>query len=561
MTAPTLPAARERAGGEGELAKPAADGLVVPSHHDPVVRGASTLLGGPVGRHARLGDRRLWTPLRVLLALTILTSTLGWMQKAPCRTHPYVNEYQYTRLCYTDVFALYFAEGLTDGKRPYLDEPVEYPVVIGGLMQAASWTVHHLYPGDPRTVADGRGGERSVDRRPAAFYDVTAILLAGFALVVTATTAVLAGRRRIWDAAMVALAPGLFLHATTNWDLAAVALAGLGLVAWARRQPVRAGVLLGLATATKLYPVLFLVPLLLLCLRAGRLRPWLHTAGTTIGTILVVYLPLYLASPTYAEVGGNSTQVTPSAWSVLTGGGGATGFLRALAPHQSAGDLVGHNAVLRFVELNTTRPADWDSLWYALQRITGHSLDANLAAGAAPRLLNVAVAVCFLFALGAISLLALVARRRPRLPQLLFLSLVAFLLTNKVFSPQYVLWLIPLAVLARPSWRAFLAWQATEAVLLFFRFYFFVGNDKPGQGVPVSWFLASVLLRDAALLVYAGLVVRDILRPERDVVRAGGVDDPAGGILDGAPDRLAPAAMGGALALLRPPRQVYAEPG
>jgi hypothetical protein len=32
-------------------------------------------------------------------------------------------------------------------------------------------------------------------------------------------------------------------------------------------------------------------------------------------------------------------------------------------------------------------------------------------------------------------------------------------------------------------------------------------------------------------------VVRDVLRPERDVVRRDGVDDPAGGVLDGAPDR------------------------
>ena len=36
---------------------------------------------------------------------------------------------------------------------------------------------------------------------------------------------------------------------------------------------------------------------------------------------------------------------------------------------------------------------------------------------------------------------------------------------------------------------------------------------------------------------YVGvLVVRDILRPAHDPVRRGGVDDPAGGVLDGAAD-------------------------
>src|SRR5674536_306620 len=77
------------------------------------------------------------------------------------------------------------------------------------------------------------------------------------ALALVWSTALLAGRRR-WDAAMLALAPALVVHAMTNWDLAAAALAGLAMLAWARRRPVLAGVLLGLATATKLYPALFL---------------------------------------------------------------------------------------------------------------------------------------------------------------------------------------------------------------------------------------------------------------------------------------------------------------
>jgi hypothetical protein len=49
-----------------------------------------------------------------------------------------------------------------------------------------------------------------------------------------------------------------------------------------------------------------------------------------------------------------------------------------------------------------------------------------------------------------------------------------------------------------------------------------------------------VLLRDAALLVLMALVVRDVLRPDGDVVRTSwpGVDDPAGGVLDRAPDRV-----------------------
>jgi len=48
-----------------------------------------------------------------------------------------------------------------------------------------------------------------------------------------------------------------------------------------------------------------------------------------------------------------------------------------------------------------------------------------------------------------------------------------------------------------------------------------------------------VTLRDVAVVVLMGLVVRDVLRPDGDVVRTTwpGVDDPAGGVLDHAPDR------------------------
>ena len=73
-------------------------------------------------------------------------------------------------------------------------------------------------------------------------------------------------------ACTLALAPALVFPAFTNWDLAAAAFAALAFLAWSRRKPWLAGVLLGLGVTTKLYPVLFLVPLLALCLRAGRIR-------------------------------------------------------------------------------------------------------------------------------------------------------------------------------------------------------------------------------------------------------------------------------------------------
>ena len=552
-----------------------APAAVLPSHDDPVVAGAAQAVGGPLGRHARLPPRR-WSPARWVVVLTLLASALGFWQKAPCRVHAWAEEYQYTRLCYTDVLALYYSERLDAGATPYLEHPVEYPVLIGGAMAVAAGLADGLavvQPGERVEAAErALGGadeptareaaQRELDAarvaaRARSFFDVTWLLLTVGAVVTAVTTVRLAGRERPWDGALVALAPALVLHATTNWDLLATALAGLGLLAWARRRPVLAGVLLGLGTATKLYPLLLLVPLVALCVRTGRTRTGLRTALVAAVTAAAVTLPVYLVSPSYAEVDGAFVRVAGSPLERLPGEGPAALLPRTTAPApDGSGSVEGVNAVYRFVQLNADRPADWDSLYFVLQR-AGDELDAPLGPllrgasrllvgapgedGGAPPRLDLVVAVGTLLVLAAVVALALRAPRRPRVAQLAFLTVAGFLLVNKVFSPQYVLWLVPLAVLARPRWGPFLAWQATEALVLFTRFYFFVSlpmgeGDQPSEGIPVGWFLAAVVVRDLALVALAAAVVRDVLRPERDVVRRSGVDDPAGGVLDGAAD-------------------------
>ena len=519
---------------------PDLDTPVLPSHEDPLVRATSTLVGGPVGRHARLGGRRWWTVWRVLVALTVLTCTLGWAQKAQCRdTRNWAQEhssgvYQYTRLCYSDVVALYGGEGLSAGRVPYLDHPVEYPVLIGAVMDL-SRRVATL--GDPARPVPGQQGARdshdsfTLDGRAALFYDVTLLLMALSMLAVVIFTGLTAGRRRSWDAALVALAPAAVIHLGTNWDMVAVALASGAIFLWSRSRPLAAGLVLGLAVAAKAYPLLFLLPIALLCLRAGRVRAFGRTLAGTLASLVGVYAAIWPFSPAFASQAGEDGRFAvlgPSAWQALTGPGGSFAAARAaLAPHHDGGA----NGLLRFVTLNRERPADFDSLWYGVQRLTGSDIPAGrLTLGVVGGLLLVG---------GGVAALALLAPRRPRLPQLLFLLIAGFLLTNKVFSPQYTLWLLPLAVLARPRWRAFLAWQASEVLLLVARFGFFINLGKDDKGAQYGWFVTTVLLRDAMILLLCALVVRDVLRPEHDAVRGPdgqGYDDPAGGVLDGAPD-------------------------
>ena len=415
----------------------------------------------------------------VLVIASLAGSALGFLNKAACRSGDW-NIYlkQFQAHCYTDIYPLYFGEGLSSGKVPYTGHPVEYPVMIGAAMQAAAWLVRPI--GDPYV----RGRE---------FFDVTVALLALFAVAGTLATAYLAGRSRRWTGLLVALAPGLILASFINWDLIAMGLVALGMAAWAARRLVLSGVLLGLAVATKFYPLVFFGPLLLLCLRAGRLRAFAVTTVSAAVAWLAVNLPVAL--------------IAPSGWA-------------------------------RFYTLNDTRPADWGSIWYFFE--TEHwPFVGALGVGS----LDAFSLVIFAAGCVLIGVLILAAPRRPRLPQAFFLVLAVFLLANKVWSPQYVIWLVPLVVLARPRLWSYLLWQAAEVGYFFaiWAYLITVAGIPPvpptDGGIGPGLYFAALLARFGTVALLCGLVVADILRPEMDVVRAAGEDDPAGGLLAGAPDR------------------------
>jgi len=458
----------------------------VPSWVDAVAAQASEAVGGPWGRHGVTGRQWFWTPLRVCLLFATCVLALAWAKQAPCASGDWSGSRQYTHLCYSDAVPLFGSYGLGDGALPYLDARVEYPVLTGALMALAAAGAR-LYAG----AVDSVGLLPDV---PAvqAFTVLTCLLLSVCALVLVRAVLGLSGRRP-WDAAMIGLSPVLLVHAFTNWDLLAIALATLGMLAWARSRPALAGALLGLGIAAKFYPVLLLGVLLVLCLRAGRLREWGTTVSATAVAWSAVNVPVALAAP------------DNWAW---------------------------------FFVFSEQRPANPESVWNMALHATGQRiLDGAVAAGETPTVLNTVVTICLLALSAGIAWLALAAPVRPRVAQLAFLLVAGFLLLNKVWSPQFSLWLLPLAVLARPRWRSLLLWQVTEVLVWVVTMLYYLGTDD--RGVEIEWFFFGVLLRDAAVLVLMALVVRDVLRPDGDVVRTSwpGVDDPAGGPLDRAPDR------------------------
>ena len=275
----------------------------------------------------------------------------------------------------------------------------------------------------------------------------------------------------------MAASPVLIFHAFTNFDALATACAAGAMLAWARRRPVLAGALIGIGVALKLYPLLLFVPLLILGLRTGRLREVGKTALAAVATWLVVNLPIMV--------------LFPRGWA-------------------------------EFFILNTRRGDDMDSLYNVVKSFTGWS-----GFDPAPRVLGAAVGAqrgvrqrCSCCVVVAIAYIGLTAQRRPRLAQLAFLVVAAFLLTNKVWSPQYSLWLVPLAALALPHRRILLAWMTIDALVWVPRMLFLYGEQN--MGLPEQWFTTTVLLRDVAVMALCALVIRQIYRPELDLVREPG---------------------------------------
>jgi len=433
----------------------------------------------PAGQRFQAGRLALLAgSTSALITASVLGCALALTNKWACRAGAW-NGYltQFQAHCYTDIYPLYFGEGLSAGKVPYVGHPVEYPVLIGGAMQLAAWLVH------PITNPFVRGRE---------FFDVTIVLLSVFFAAGVLATGYLAGRSRRWTALGVALAPAVILGAFVNWDLIAMGLAMLGMAAWAARRGVLAGVLIGLAVATKFYPVLFLGPLLLLCLRAGRMREFWVTAGSAAAAWLVVNVPVII--------------IAPAGWA-------------------------------RFYLLSETRSADWGSIWYFFETERWPFVDTTSVHS-----LNAISSLVFLAACVGLALLIMAAPRRPRVAQVFFLVLAVFLLSNKVWSPQYVVWLAPLVVLARPRFGGYALWQLAEVGYFFAIWAYLITVSVTGPaavgGIGTGLYFAALAARFLTVLLLCALVVRDILYPAGDVVRADGTDDPAGGVLAGAADRV-----------------------
>jgi uncharacterized membrane protein len=358
-------------------------------------------------------------------------------------------------LCHSDIRALYPLRGMDRDLFPYLHgelivredpgppartrlRPVgganEYPVLTGIVM----WL--------PSLVSDS----------PDTYLLASIVLLAPFGLA----TAWLLGRMTGRGALLWSASPILMLYAFHNWDLAVVAASIAGIWCWWRGRPVAAAVWFGIGGALKLYPLLFLAPLVLERLHDGDRRGAVRSAAAGAVTVALVNLPILLLSP--------------SGWAVA----------------------------YRF---QTLRIPNDDSLWGVV------SESVRLDQGAITTLSTITVAVALAAVTWETVRRARHDGRYPFLPACAAL-LAGFLLVGKVHSPQFALWLLPFFVLVRVR----LGWYALFVAgnLIMYASIFGVSVwSVHARDVLVTW---SVWVRAATFLA---LVIAFVRAPA--VARAG----------------------------------------
>lgn len=250
-------------------------------------------------------------------------------------------------------------------------------------------------------------------------------------------------RRRLY---VWAAAPVLVLYLGHNWDMLAVTLAMAAVLAAAHGREVPGAALAALGAAAKLFPVLLLPLLGIGALGRGRWRMAARLVAVALLAWGMVNLPVALLAPAnwreFYTFSGERSGTAASVWEILSVHG-----------------------------------------WWV------SSIPArNVASFAA-------------FAVGGAAIVALGWRRHGSRAWLLFTPLLAwFLLTNKVYSPQFDLWLYPFLVLtSRRLWP--IAWFAIGDVAAYFaEFWWFAGLEGAWPSATPTHIALAAAFRAASML-------------------------------------------------------------
>ena len=244
-------------------------------------------------------------------------------------------------------------------------------------------------------------------KSPASYFNVNIFFL----VLLFLATVIVVRKIRPEFAYLSVIAPAMIASLFINWDLWGIATMMLAIYWFDRKQYLHSALILSLSISTKFLPIFLLIPIAFILWRDTKLKELVKYVGVVAATWLAINAPFALT--------------TPTGW-------------------------------WRFFKLNLERGADWGSFWLALQQ-----LGINLTN------LNYLSILLLLIGLTSIAVFLFELKHTPTLASVAFIVMAAVMVASKVYSPQFVLWLTPLAVIAlinKEDLHAFWLWQATEVI-------------------------------------------------------------------------------------------------
>jgi uncharacterized membrane protein len=287
------------------------------------------------------------------------------------------------------------------------------------------------------------------------YYRVNQIFLALLFIFI----ALIVYRIRPEFAYLSAIAPAAIASLYINWDLWAIASMMLAIYWFDRKKYSHSALAMGISISTKFLPIFLLLPIVLILWRRNEIRSLARYLAIAAATFLAINIPVMLT--------------TPDGW-------------------------------LRFYQLNFDRGPDWGSLWYALSSLGVNLGDTNFFA-----ILALALAVLV------ISLFIFATKETLTLAEVSFIVLALVMIASKVYSPQYVLWLVPLAVVAitnRTDVHAFWIWQIAEVIYHVAIWQHLATVTGAKFGLPLAGYALISLLRIAACLYFVVVLIKKASR-------------------------------------------------
>lgn len=246
-----------------------------------------------------------------------------------------------------------------------------------------------------------------VANSPASYFNINIFFL----ILLFLATVLVVRKLRPEFAYLVPVAPAMIASLYINWDLWAIATMMLSIYWFDRKQYTNSALLLAISISTKFLPIFLMIPIVFIFWRDSKIKELIKYGAIVAGTWIAINAPFALT--------------TPTGW-------------------------------WRFYKLNLERGADWGSIWLALQQLGVNFTNLNYLS-----------ILLLLIALTSFAILLFELRSTPSLTSVAFFVLASVMLASKVYSPQYVLWLTPLAAIAltnKKDLHAFWIWQAVETI-------------------------------------------------------------------------------------------------